>query len=169
MTSDHQSEFIQQLNQHTAILHKICRLYATGDEDRKDLFQEMVIQLWRSYPAFRGDSKFSTWMYRIALNTAIADLRKQKKKTWLYRDGNSGEEIPDLQYNDNYEEKLVLLQQAIEQLNDIEKAIVMLFLDDKSYQEMEDILGIRQNNLRVKMNRIKDKLRKLTKAVDHGT
>lgn len=132
------------------------------------MFQEIVIQLWGAYPRFRGDSKFSTWLYRIALNTAISDLRKQKNYIKTVEPERLPTEIQDIQYNKDREEKLQQLYKAINHLTEIERAIVMLYLEDKSYEEMEDILGINQNNLRVKMNRIKEKLRKLTKAVEHG-
>lgn len=150
------------------MLHKVCNLYCDTEYDKQDLFQEIVIQLWRAYPRFRGDSKFSTWLYRIALNTAISDLRKQKNLIKSVEPDQLPTEIQDIQYNKEKEEKLAQLYKAIHQLPEIERGIVMLYLEDKSYEEMEDILGINQNNLRVKMNRIKEKLRKLTKAVEHG-
>ena len=150
------------------MLYKVCNIYCHTEFDRQDLFQEIVIQLWGAYPKFRGDSKFSTWLYRIALNTAISGLRRQKKHITLTEPANLPTEIEDIQYYKEKEEQLQQLQVAIAQLTEIEKAIIMLYLEDKSYEEMEDILGINQNNLRVKMNRIKEKLRKLTKAVEHG-
>lgn len=127
------------------------------------MYQEIVIQLWRSFAGFRGDSKFSTWMYRIALNTAISDLRQQNRRVKVY----FPEKAPDNMIADtSYSEKAEQWRQlsnAIQQLGEVEKAIVVLYLEEKSYEEMEDILGINTNNLRVKMNRIKEKLRKLTK------
>lgn len=156
------------VHEHKAMLYKVCNMYCHTEFDRQDLFQEIVIQLWKSYPKFRGDSKFSTWLYRIALNTAISDLRNQKKNITLTAPDKLPTEIEDIQYYREKEEQLQQLHMAIGQLTEIEKAITMLYLEDKSYDEMEDILGINQNNLRVKMNRIKEKLRKLTKAVEHG-
>ena len=150
------------------MLYKVCNVYCDNEVDREDLFQEIIIQLWKSYPKFRGDSKFSTWLYRIALNTAISDLRRQKKNVTVSGADQLPTEIEDIQYHKQKEEQLQQLHMAIAQLTEIEKAIVMLYLEDKSYDEMEDILGISQNNLRVKMNRIKEKLRKLTKAFEHG-
>ena len=138
------------------MLNKVCNIYCHTSFDRQDLFQEIVIQLWKSYPKFRGDSKFSTWLYRIALNTAISDLRRQKRTTQLAEPSESLNEIPDVQTYSQQEEQLEQLHGAIAQLTDIEKAVVMLYLENKSYDEMEDILGINQNNLRVKMNRIKE-------------
>jgi RNA polymerase sigma-70 factor (ECF subfamily) len=163
-----QEEFIALVNEHKAMLYKVCNMYCTTEHDKQDLFQEIVIQLWGAYPRFRGDSKFSTWLYRIALNTAISDLRKQKHFIKSIEPELLPTDIQDIQYSKDKEEKLQQLYVAINHLTEIEKAIVMLYLEDKSYDEMEDILGINQNNLRVKMNRIKDKLRKLTKSVEHG-
>lgn len=150
------------------MLLKVCNMYCNTAFDREDLFQEIVIQLWKSFPGFRGEAKFSTWLYRIALNTAISDLRRQKKNITFTEPEKLPTDIEDIQYQQHREEQLQQLHTAIAQLTDIEKAIVMLYLEDKSYEEMEEILGMSQNNLRVKMNRIKEKLRKLTKAIEHG-
>lgn len=158
------------MQEHQALLHKVCNLYCVFPQDKEDLFQEIVIQVWKSYPGFRGEAKFSTWLYRIALNTAISDLRKQKKRIV---GADIGPFLPDGTPDSadwEQEEQLRILYSAIGQLTDVEKALVMLYLEDKSYDEMEEILGINQNNLRVKMNRIKEKLRKLTKEEDgYGT
>jgi RNA polymerase sigma-70 factor (ECF subfamily) len=150
------------------MLYKVCNLYCSAEHDKQDLFQEIVIQLWKAFPRFRGDSKFGTWLYRIALNTAISGLRKQKKNIQTMEPDQLPTEIQDIQYNKDKEEKIQQLYKAIHQLPEIERGIVMLYLEDRSYEEMEEILGINQNNLRVKMNRIKEKLRKLTKVVEHG-
>ncbi|MBO9564727.1 MAG: RNA polymerase sigma factor, partial [Niastella sp.] len=152
-----QNEFIVLVNQHRGMLYKVCNLYCSSEYDKQDLFQEIVIQLWKAYPRFRGDSKFGTWLYRIALNTAISDLRKQKKHIQSVEPDQLPTEIQDIQYNKEREEKLQQMYRAIHQLPEIERGIVMLYLEDKSYEEMEEILGINQNNLRVKMNRIKEK------------
>jgi len=150
------------------MLYKVCRLYCFTEVDRQDLFQEIVIQLWRSWPAFRREAKFSTWLYRIALNTAISGLRRQHRLITPTDPEQLPTELQDIQYSADKEEQLQLLYAAIDRLTEVEKALTMLYLEDRSYQEMEEILGISQNNLRVKMNRIKDKLRKITKAVAHG-
>jgi RNA polymerase sigma-70 factor (ECF subfamily) len=158
------------MQEHQALLHKVCNLYCFSLQDKQDLFQEIVIQVWKSYPGFRGEAKFSTWLYRIALNTAISDLRKQKKRVTAAGGTSFPAALEEADYNQEQEEQLQQLYAAIGQLTEVEKALVMLYLDDKSYDEMEEILGINQNNLRVKMNRIKEKLRKLTKEEDeHGT
>ncbi len=161
-----EQEFVRQVEANEGIIQKICRLYGHTQPDREDLFQEIVVQLWKAVPTFRGQSKFSTWMYRVALNTAISDFRKKKRILPV-----SDVDLPEIKSepNDAEREQADALYAAIRQLPEIDKAIVMLYLDNKSYEEMEDILGINTNNLRVKMNRIKEKLRQLTKNISHGT
>jgi RNA polymerase sigma factor (sigma-70 family) len=155
-------KFERDIEQYRHLIVKVCRMYVFTEEDRQDLFQEIVLQAWKSYPRFKGQSAFSTYLYRIALNTAMAGLRRKKDFIRPYEP----EKLPE-QTDDNgsaeAEEQLRLMYKAIGQLNDIEKAIVMLYMEDKSYLEMEDILGITEGNLRVKMTRIKDKIRQLTK------
>ena len=127
-----------------------------------------MIQVWKSFQSFRGESKLSTWLYRIALNTAISDMRKQNRRVSL----SFPEFIPREDADDTdrtREEQLRQLYGAIQRLSEVEKAIVMLYLEDKSYDEMEEILGISNGNLRVKMNRIKDKLKTFTREEAYGT
>ncbi|RBQ01922.1 RNA polymerase subunit sigma-70 [Pedobacter miscanthi] len=151
------------IKDHERMIYKICRLYGNTDDDRKDLFQEIVIQLWNAYPKFRGESQFGTWLYRIGLNVAITQYRRDKKKIYTTDIGTLNIELAEHAYINLEEAKFQSMYAAIEQLNDIEKAVVMLYLEDKSYEEMEDILGISNGTLRVKMNRIKEKLRQLAK------
>ena len=160
---------MKQIQVNQGIILKICRLYGDTVQDREDLFQEIVIQLWKALPKFHGHSKFSTWMYRVALNTAISDFRKKKRNLPVSAIEISSFEINRQENEINKEEQIKNLYDAIDQISEIEKAIVMLYLEDRSYDEMEEILGINTNNLRVKMNRIKEKLRQLTKTIDHGT
>ena len=165
-----QEEFVRQVQSNQGILQKICRLYGHTQPDREDLFQEIIVQLWKSVPKFKGQSKFSTWMYRVALNTAISDFRRKRKRPGVLEADVNSIEIGSGPSDDMDQERhLNALYGAIRQLAEIDKAIVMLYLEDKSYEEMEDILGINSNNLRVKMNRIKEKLRQLTKNISYGT
>ena len=157
-----EKQFEKHLRENELLIHKVCRIYAYSEADRQDLFQEIVIQLWKAFPKFKGASKFSTWLYRVAINTAITGLRKQKDFIDSYEPATLPHHIDDNTSLEE-EEQLRQLYKAIEQLNEVEKAIVMLYMEDKTYEEMEDILGISQGNLRVKMNRIKEKLRKITK------
>ena len=164
-----QTEFTDKINECRGIIHKICNLYANTAADREDLFQEIVIQLWKAWPRFRGDSKFSTWLYRVAINTAISDLRRQKTKVELSFPEYIPNEPIDKISDTETDEKIKQMYAAIAELNEIDRALVMLYLDDNSYEEIEAILGINQNTLRVKMNRAKEKLRQLTKNNFYGT
>jgi len=163
-----QEEFVKLVQEHRSMLYKVCRLYCFSETDRQDLFQEMIIQLWKSYPRFRGESKFSTWLYRIALNTAISDLRKQRRRPSPADIDEIPTPLQHVTWPGEEDQQLQQLYAAIDRLTEIEKALVMLYLEDRSYDEMEEILGINQNNLRVKMNRIKEKLRKMTKEATYG-
>ncbi|EKF56169.1 RNA polymerase ECF-type sigma factor [Galbibacter marinus] len=161
MTHDLEHKFVNQLEANQNIVHKICKIYTDCPDAHKDLFQEITIQLWKAYPKFRGDAKFSTWMYRIALNTAITLYRKSKRRLptdnidpVLYR-------VKAIDYDDTEEQQLSLMYDAIKQLNDIEKALVFLYLEDKNYYEISETMGITEINARVKMNRIKKKLRNI--------
>jgi RNA polymerase sigma-70 factor, ECF subfamily len=157
-----EKDFERDIRAHELLIRKICRIYAHTDADRQDLFQEIVLQLWRTYRNFSGRSKFSTWLYRVAINTAVTTLRK-KEDFISPADPNQQPELATQEFALDIEERYNHLYAAIDQLGQIEKAIVMLYLEDRSYDEMEEILGITQGTLRVKMSRIKDKLRQLTK------
>lgn len=153
--------FTSLVREHERIIYKICYMYADNAAGRQDLYQEIVLQVWRGYKSFRGEAKFSTWLYQVALNTAIAGLRKEKRSVLsTTADGL----LPDITDTDADNTQLELLHTAINQLNEIEKAVVMLYLDNKNYDEMQDILGIPNGALRVKMTRIKEKLRTITKS-----
>ncbi|GAA0742924.1 MULTISPECIES: RNA polymerase sigma factor [Flavobacteriaceae] len=151
--------FVEQLEKHQNIVHKVCRLYTNNQEAHNDLFQEITIQLWKAYPKFRGDSKFSTWMYRVGLNTAITLYRKSKRSIQTQEFESIQFKIKSEEYDDTEEQQLKLLYKAVHQLNDIEKALVFLYLEDKNYSEISETLGITEVNARVKMNRVKTKLK----------
>ena len=158
-----EKQFENHIKEHELLIYKVCRVYAFTEADRQDLFQEIVMQLWKAFPRFKGDAKFSTWLYRVSLNTAITGLRKKKDIIQSFEPASLPTNISDENLNQQQEERLQQMYLAIEQLNQLEKAVVMLYMEDRSYEEMEEILGISQGNLRVKMNRIKEKLSKLTK------
>ncbi len=161
MDKELEHSFVSDLEEHQNIVHKVCRLYAPDAESHNDLFQEITIQLWKAYPKFRGESKFSTWMYRVSLNTAITLYRKSKRTIKTADIEISDFKISAETYDDVVEEKLKLMYTAVKQLNDIEKALVFLYLEDKSYKEIADTMGISEVNARVKMNRVKTKLKKI--------
>ena len=161
MKDELEQSFVQQLKTNQNIIHKICRLYTNGDDAHKDLFQEITIQLWKAFPKFRGDSKFSTWAYRVALNTAITLYRKSTRTVQTVDYEKHQFFISQEDYNYEEEEQLKLMYQAVYQLNDIEKALIFMYLEDKDYTEISETLGISEVNARVKMNRIKGKLKKI--------
>ena len=160
-------QFLDLVEKHKGIIVRICSVYARRQDERDDLFQEIIVQLWRAWPAFEGRSQFSTWMYRIALNTAISGLRKKKMPLVLV-DHAAIPEVADPGADLHKEEQLGLLYAAIRELPEIDRALVMLYLDDHSYEEMEVILGINQGALRTKMNRAKEKLKKNIQRIQHG-
>ncbi|MFY8004305.1 MAG: RNA polymerase sigma factor, partial [Chitinophagaceae bacterium] len=119
--------FVQQLNKHQNIVHKVCRLYVDTPDDREDLFQEITLQAWKAYQNFRGDAKFSTWLYRVALNTAITYFKKDQKQAIF----TSADQLPEvIEYNNPIEEQVKAMYTAIGSLNKIDKALVMLYLED---------------------------------------
>ncbi|MCK5443451.1 MAG: sigma-70 family RNA polymerase sigma factor [Maribacter sp.] len=152
-------QFVTELESNQNIVHKVCTLYTNDRDSHKDLFQEITIQLWKAYPKFRGESKFSTWMYRVALNTAITLYRKSKRRIKTQNYDSVIFKIKADEYNQEQEQQLTLMYKAVKQLGDIEKALVFLYLEDKDYREISETLGITEVNARVKMNRIKNKLR----------
>ena len=153
-------EFIKQVEEHKLIIYKICSSYCKNQHDRDDLAQEISYQLWRSYKQFSGAVKFSTWMYRVALNVAITFYRKTK----------TGESIielsePDIETEDKKDDKAELeknintLQQFITELKELDKALMILYLEEKTYSEIAEILGITETNVATKISRVKDKLK----------
>lgn len=152
-----QDKFTEEIKAHHRIIRKVCLIYAKNHDDREDLFQECLFNAWKAFPKFRNDAKFSTWLYKVALNTAMYSNRKNKSAT-LEVDLNFAMELrsdqPDVH-------QIKQLYQAIEVLNDIEKSIVMLSLEEMSYKEIGEITGYTENNIGVKINRIKEKLKKI--------
>lgn len=154
-----ETEFINLLSSNQNLVHKICRMYTNDKAAHDDLFQEISIQLWRSFDRFEGKSKFSTWMYRVGLNTAITLYRKEKKRI----DRNVlNENMPQIvleEYNGEVDQQLAWLYRKINSFSEVDKALTLLYLEDKKYDEIAETLGISSVNARVKMNRIKKRLK----------
>ncbi|WOK05699.1 sigma-70 family RNA polymerase sigma factor [Imperialibacter roseus] len=163
MSESVDSTFLQQINQNLGIAHKICLGYFQDAEDRADAFQEMMYQLWRSYESFQGDAKFSTWMYRVCLNTAMTYKRKSRKNTFDAL-SDRHDQMP-ASPSVNNEEELGLLFKAIATLSPVNKAVVLLYLEDLSYEEIAGITGLSKSNVSVKMFRIKKELEVLLKKM----
>ncbi|CAM1350082.1 MULTISPECIES: RNA polymerase sigma factor [Tenacibaculum] len=161
MKKELENKFLTDFEANQNIVHKVCRIYTTNQEAHNDLFQEITIQLWKNYSKFRGDAKFSTWMYRVALNTAISLYRKSTRSIKTQNFTDYSFKIKAEEYDDTEEVQLKALYGAIRKLNDIDKALIFLYLEDKPYKEISETLGISEVNARVKMNRAKDKLKKV--------
>jgi RNA polymerase sigma factor (sigma-70 family) len=158
---DLESKFLSDFEKNQNIVHKICRMYTTNRDAHNDLFQEVTIQLWRNYEKFRSEAKFSTWMYRVALNTAISLYRKSTRSVKTQDISDFEYKIKAVDYDDTEEQQLKAIYKAIHQLSDIEKALIFLYLEDKPYKEISETLGISNGNARVKMNRAKEKLKNI--------
>ncbi|MEO6328814.1 MAG: sigma-70 family RNA polymerase sigma factor [Ginsengibacter sp.] len=157
---DMETVFLELIYDYQKIIYKVCKTYRNGKEEQEDLFQEIVYQLWKSYPSFKGESKISSWMYRIALNTAIAVYRKSKLQVDYF------DKMPEHRHSgmeQQVSENEERLFDALRTLNDTEKALISLFLDDFTYQEIAAITGITESNTGVRLNRIKNKLKKMLK------
>ena len=161
MQKDLEKNFLADFEKNQNIAHKICRIYTTNQDAHNDLFQEITIQLWKNYSKFRGDSKFSTWMYRVALNTAISLYRKSTRRIKTQDISDVSFKISSTAYDDTEEQQLKALYKAIHTLSDIDKALIFLYLEDKPYKEISVTLGISSVNARVKMNRAKEKLKNI--------
>lgn len=148
--------FLALVDEHQNIIHKVSRMYRNTVEDQEDLFQDIVFQLWKAYPNFRAESKVSTWMYRIALNTGMALFRKKKP------DLEFGSDIPETAHKtDEMSEHEEKLYEALHQLTLAERAIISLYLEDYAYAEIADIIGISENYVGVRVNRIKNRLKEI--------
>lgn len=154
-----EAEFIRIIKENEGVIFKITTMYTDNRDDQKDLYQDVVYQLWKSFDSFRGESKISTWMYRIALNTALTRLRKSKRM---------GNQIPInrviMQQTENYdpefELRLQLLYSHIKRLNVLEKGLMLLLLEGKKYDEIAEITGLSPSNVGTRISRIKQKLKK---------
>ena len=146
-------DFIQLLHKHTGILHKIIRLYVDDPEDRRDLQQEMLYEAWRAYPSFRGASAFSTWLYRVALNTALTFRRKSLRRVPTSELELAQQHTADL--TEPLSPQAELLYQAIRQLPEADRAIITLHLDGYDNDAVADIVGLTKNHVAVKLHRIK--------------
>jgi len=158
-------EFLTTIDTHKKIIYKVVNSYCKNKEDRKDLEQEIIIQLWNSFDKYNAEYKYSTWMYRIALNVAISFYRKEKK--WLVINDFYKEDsifsIADENENENKTERdhnIKLLQEFINNLNELNKALMLLYLEEKPYAEIAAILGISKTNVATKISRLKLKLKK---------
>ena len=150
-------DFVRIIQEHEALVYKVSKVYTNNPEDAQDLYQEIVYQLWKSFDSFRNESKISTWMYRIALNTAISYLNKEKRKARLLPIDEGV--LNRMDTNDHLlDERFEILYAHIRELSTVEKGIILLYLEGKSYDEMAVITGFTSTNIGTRLGRIKQKL-----------
>ncbi|SFB74591.1 RNA polymerase sigma-70 factor, ECF subfamily [Flexibacter flexilis DSM 6793] len=153
-------EFLSVVRQHKGIIYKIVNSYCADAEDRKDLAQEIIIQLWKSFEKYDTTFKYSTWIYRIALNVSISFLRKEVSRKKINNTINDNFfELSEQDISEQPESNLTILQVAIFQLKELDKALILLYLEEKSYKEISEILGISETNISTKISRIKQLLK----------
>jgi RNA polymerase sigma factor (sigma-70 family) len=156
---DKKDAFISAIKENERLIFKVAFIYTNNSHDKNDLVQEIIYQLWRSFDSFSGMSSLSTWMYRIAMNVAISQLKISKRRVLTVPMEGQILEHQDTN-NEDVEERWRIFRQHIESLNLLDKGIVMLYLEDKSYEEIAEIIGISKSNVGTKLSRIKDKLKK---------
>ena len=153
-----EESFTRIIKDNEGVIFKITTIYTDNGQDQKDLYQEIVYQLWKSFDSFRNESKISTWMYRIALNTAIGQLKKSKKHS-----NKTGIDQVVLQQTENYdtefENRLKMVYEQIHQLNILDKGLILLLLEGKKYEEISEITGLSESNVGTRISRIKQKLK----------
>lgn len=155
-----EQEFVTLIQEYERVIYKVCYLYTTPHATLNDLYQEVVINLWKAYPKFRNECKISTWIYRIALNTCISFIRKEKNIPEIVTLSQIADRIDEA---DETQDMLKRMYGMINRLGQLEKSIILLYLEDKSYEEIAEITGLTQTNVATKLSRIKDKLRKMNK------
>ncbi|WP_196895297.1 RNA polymerase sigma factor [Aureivirga marina] len=153
-----QREFIEIIKAHEGIIYKITMLYADSKEDKEDLYQEIVYQMWKSFENFKGESKISTWIYRVALNTALTHLKKENRKVAQISFDSSLLQVMDLK-DSLLEEQIQLLYKHIKTLSSVERGIILLFLENYSHKEISSITGFSVSNIGTRIGRIKQKLK----------
>ena len=152
-------DFLSIIDANKRIIFKICNSYCKNADDREDLAQEIIFQLWKSWSSFNANYKLSTWMYRIALNVAISFYRKERKTTDTVLMGDHVIEIADEQIEESLETNLNALQQFINELKPLDKALMILYLEEKPQKEIAEIMGITSTNVATKIGRIKEQLK----------
>jgi RNA polymerase sigma-70 factor (ECF subfamily) len=158
-TSNHISQFYQLIANNKAILYKICHSYCGNEAEHEDLLQEMMYHLWKSAQSFKPEYRFTTWMYRVALNVAISYYRKSKNDVKKVSLTDINVDIAAIPPTSDKELQLQQLQQSIAQLNELDRALILLWLDEKSYAEIAEVMGISVSNVATRISRIKEKLK----------
>lgn len=159
-SSDRQTTFLQRLDDHRGIILKVAAVYCRSRADRQDLAQEIIVQLWRSYHRFDESRRFSTWMYRVAVNVAISYSRRQTSYNRNFeRSQPALLETIAAPADESFDEDAARLHEFIAHLDDLNRALMILYLDDIPYAEIAEILGLSETNVATKLSRIKQKLK----------
>lgn len=157
---DKTDSFLVVIKSNKGILFKVTNSYSRNVEDRKDLIQEIILQLWKSFDDYNDKFKYSTWMYRISLNVAISFYRKEKSRKRISNSLTSAVfDFADIEISEGKETNLGLLNQIISKLDDLNKALMLLYLEEKNYKEISKIIGITETNVATKIGRIKGRLK----------
>ena len=159
-TKQLEKEFLDMIEAQKRTIYKVCYMYANDQDDLNDLFQETVLNLWKGFPNYRGDSKLTTWVYRIAMNTCITYLRHENHRPQTVP--MTANVASQMAADEDTEARLQELYRLINRLGRLERALILLWLEERSYQEMADILGLSKANVAVKLNRIREKLRNMS-------
>jgi len=160
MKKDLEQEFTACIKEYERVIYKVCYLYTTKSATLNDLYQEAVLNIWRAFPKFRGECKISTWIYRITLNTCISFIRKEKNIPDIVSLTQEAEWLTEEE--DSFREMLAELYRLINNLGQLDKSIILLYLEEKDYAEIAEITGLTVTNVATKLSRIKDKMRKMT-------
>ena len=159
-TKQLENDFLEMISAQKRVIYKVCYVYANDQEELNDLFQEVVLNLWKGFPSYRGDSKLTTWVYRISMNTCITSLRHASTRPQTIP--ITANVIGQYAEDNGKAEQLQELYSLISRLGKLDRALILLWLEERSYQEMADILGLSRVNVAVKLNRIKEKLKKMS-------
>jgi len=168
MNPTDKEQFLSLVRENQGIIYKICNSYCLNKDDREDLAQEIIYQLWKSAAGFNPGYKFSTWMYRVALNVAISHYRKQQKRQNISIPEKERKDIPEFPEEADKEENLKQLELFINELKELDRALMLLYLESKSYSEIAEIVGISETNVATKLSRIKEKLRLRFQNLQHN-
>lgn len=156
---EEEAALIKNISNNERIIFKICNSYCSNKSDREDLAQEIIYQLLKSYHSFSDEYRFSTWMYRVALNVAISFYRKNKSKKVFYFDEIKADHEDETSASAELEDNLTILEKYLDQLKELDKALMILYLESKSYKDISEILGISETNVATKISRIKEVLK----------
>ncbi len=159
----HKGSFIQLIEENKGIIHKICMMYTSTQADKEDLYQEISLQLWRSFKAYRSESKFSTWLYQVALNTAISSVRKDRRRIETV----PLDQVEHFVSRDSEREGMTrMLFKAVSRLNKVDRAIILLWLEKKEYAEISEVMGISKSAVSVRLVRIREKLKSIMNKLE---